>query len=119
MEAEKHHFETQVHNLIAQHGGLDFFEQALEKQKVTRHIIVHGQYMNTYKSLCFYTVSIGVILLGLAGFFDLQPKEFSFLIPLGIIMFCAVRNHSRKVKRALHELSKLAVGIHARKLAIY
>ena len=117
MEPAETNFEKQINGLIGRYGKLDFFVQALEKQKVTRHLIVHEQYVNMYKGLFFYAISIGVILLGLADSLDLQPKEFSFLIPFGIVMFYAVRNHSRKVKKALNELAKLATGIHAKKLA--
>jgi len=119
MKSVETEFDKQVNGLINRFGKLAFFDQALQKQKVTRHMIVHERYMNMYKGLFYYTISMGIILLGLAGFFDLQPKELSFFIPFGIVVFCAVLNHSRKVKRALHELSKLAVGIHARKLAAY
>lgn len=117
MHSAETNFEKQVYNLIDSYGKLSFFQQALEKQMVTRHMINRAKDKNMYESLFFYLISIGIISLGLVGNLNFQPKEFSFLIPVGIIMFWAVRNHSRKVKVALSELSKLAVGIHAEKLS--
>lgn len=117
MHPAETNFEKQVQGLIDRYGKLKFFQQALEKKDVTRHLINHAKHKNMHETLFFSLVSIGVIPLGIVGYLDFQPKELSFLIPVGIVMFCAVRAHSRKVKEALSELSKLAVGVHAKKLS--
>lgn len=117
MENFENEFSEQVNELIKKYGKLKYFEKALEKQKVTRHLIIHSKYINMYETMFFYLISVGVLLLGIAGLVDIKPKELSFLIPIGLVMLFAVQRHSRKVKKALNELSDLAVGIHARKLA--
>lgn len=116
METIKSDFEKQISELIEKYGRLDFFEKALGKQKVTRHMIVQAKGKNFYTSIFFYLVSVVVFAFGLTSYFDIRPKEFSFLIPISIVMFGAIYAHARKVRRALRELSKLAVGIHAKKL---
>jgi len=117
MEPADTHFENHVNGLIGRYGRLDFFEQALEKQKVTRHMINRADHKNFFESLFFHFISIGVIAFGFSGYSNALPKELSFLIPVGVVMLWAVRQHSRKVKTALYELSKFAVGLHAEKLA--
>lgn len=117
MKDRKTEFEIQVQDLIYTYGELSVFKNALEKQKITRYMIVRAGHVNTYESLFFYLISALVISLGLSGFLEIQPKELRFLIPIGLVMLGAVHKHSKKVKTAIHELSKLAVGVHAEKLA--
>jgi len=117
MKLDKTHFERQIDVLVNRYGKLEFFEKALDKQKVTKHMVVQANNKNFYESTFFYLISLGVFVFGFTGFFGMNPKEVSFLIPIGLVMFGAVYAHARKVKIALRELSKLAVGIHAKKLA--
>ena len=103
--------------MIGTYGKLDFLEQALEKQKVTRQLINRAKFNLTCLTLFFSLISLGVISFGMLGFFESQPQELTFIIPIGVLLLWTVRNQARKIKAVLGELSKLAVGIHAEKLA--
>ena len=117
METKGASFNDKIHDLIVTHGNFDFLQQALEKQKVTRHIINKAKSKLQLESFFYTLVSLATILVGLFGFLDSKPQELTFAIPVGLVMYWAVRSHARRVKKALNELAKLAVGIHARKLA--
>ena len=110
-------FDAEIRRLISTFGKLDFLQQALEKQKVTRQLINKAKSKLQLQSFFYSLLSLGMILVGLLGFIDSMPQELTFIIPFGLVMYWSVRNHARKVKKALSELTKFAVGIHASKLA--
>ena len=117
MKSAHTNFEKQINDLINKYGKQEFLKQALEKQKVTRQLINTAKFKLTCETIFFTLIGLGVILFGLSGLFESKPAELTFIIPVGIVMLWAVRNHSRKVNESLFELSKLAVGTHAKKLA--
>ena len=116
METESNNIEEQIQSLMQEYGRLGFLNLALDKQKVTRQIINVAKFKHFWGSSFFYLVSLTIIATGLTGYTKFAPLEVLFLAPIGIVIFWAVQSHSRKVKKALHEVSKLATGIHAEKL---
>lgn len=104
----ENNIEEQINSLINEYGKLDFLEQALNNQKVTRQLINRAKLKLKSSSLFFYSVSIAVFICGLVGIRESSPIELTFLIPLGIFMFAAVNRHAKKSKRALIALSKFS-----------
>ena len=116
METASNNIKEQIQSLMQEYGRLSFLKIALEKQKVTRQIVNVAKFKHSWESLFYYLLSLTVIVIGLTGFTKFLPLEVLLLTPVGVVMFWAVQSHSRRVKKALHELSKLATGIHAEKL---
>ena len=116
METTSNNIEEQIQSLMQEYGRLDFLKLALEKRKITRQIINVAKLKHFWGSSFFYLVSLIVIVTGLTGYTKFALLEMLFLAPIGVVMFWAVQSHSRRVKKALHEVSKLATGIHAEKL---
>jgi len=110
-------FELRMYDLIETYGNWWFFQKALDKQKVTRHIINTAR--SKYSLAAFYNSVFSFILIGtgLTGYLKSQPMELLFLIPAGTLWFWIWQSRFRREKKAIEALSKLATGIHARKLA--
>ena len=107
-------FETRVGQLIEHHGNFDFFQQVLKKQKVTRQIIKLAKSRNSWDKTIHYSLSLTVIVIGLTGYHKSSYLELLFLIPAGVWWFWYWQLLVRRKKNALHELPKLATGIHAK-----
>ena len=109
-------FESRVNELIETYGNWWFFNETIEKQKVTRHIIKTAR--AKYSLAAFYNsvFSYFVIGTGLIGYLKSQPMELLFLIPAGTLWYWIRQSRFRRAKKAIEDLSNLATGIHARKL---
>ena len=55
METKDIDFENKINDLIDTYGKLDFLEQALEKQKVTRQLINRAKFNLTCLTLFFFS----------------------------------------------------------------
>ena len=109
-------FERRVYELIETYGNWWFFLRALDKQKVTRHIINTAK--SKYSLAAFYNSVFSFILIGtgLTGYLKSQPMELLFLIPVGTLWYWIRQFRFRRAKKAIEDLSNLATGVHARKL---
>jgi len=109
-------FEIRVYELIKTYGNWWFFQRALDKQKVTRHIINTAR--SKYSLAAFYNSVFSFILIGtgLTGYLKSQPMELLFLIPAGTLWYWIRQSRFRRAKKAIENLSNLATGVHARKL---
>ena len=116
METESNNIEEQIQSLMQEYGRLGFLNLALEKQKVTRQIIKLAKSRNSWDKTIHYSLSLTVIVIGLTGYHKSSYLELLFLIPAGVWWFWYWQLLVRRKKNALHELSKLATGIHAKKL---
>jgi len=111
-------FEIRVGELIEKHGNFYFFQQALEKQKVTRQIIRAAKSKNSRTAFFHYLLSLTIIGMGLSGYHKSKPMELLFLIPIGVWWFWFWHLRVRRIKSGVDELSKLTSGIHSKKLKL-
>lgn len=114
----KSDFEIQVDEMIESYGNFYFFQQALEKQKVTRQIIRAAKSKNSRTAFFHYSLSLTIIGIGLTGYHKSNPMELLFLIPSGVWWFWFWQLRVRRIKSGIDELSKLTIGIHAKKLKL-
>ena len=114
MESE---LDKRVGELIENYGNFDFFQQALEKQKVTRRIIRVAKSKNLWTAFFNYMLSLMIIGIGLTGYHKSKPMELLFLIPIGVWWYWFWQIRVRRIKSGIDELSKLATGIHAKNLS--
>lgn len=109
-------FTGQTDKLIETYGYLYFFKQALDKQKVTRQIIKSAKSKHARESFLFHVICLAMIVLGFTGYTKLAPMEMLYLIPTGVLFLWFFQIRFRRFKKGLCALSKLATGIHAKKL---
>lgn len=110
-------FDEQVHQLIEKYGQREFFTKTLETGQVTKQIIQDAEFALFFKTAFRYLISIVIMVIGLTGYLESKPLELLFLVPIGFLIFFVTRVHTRRTNKALAELSKLAMGMHAEKLA--
>ena len=79
MESE---LDKRVGELIENYGNFDFFQQALEKQKVTRRIIRVAKSKNLWTAFFNYMLSLMIIGIGLTGITSLNRWNCCSLFPL-------------------------------------